>query len=85
LLRSEHFQIVFIDIGLTDMGGDKLVRQVQEIDPGTRIIMMSGSMVKEEAHIRNVIQDGLICDFIPKPFLNREVMRAIERACSPFF
>ena len=78
LLEQHRFACAFLDAKLPDMDGLELARRIREIAPGTRIIMVSGYFYRDDVSIQEAISQGLIIDFISKPFLQEEILRVLK-------
>jgi DNA-binding NtrC family response regulator len=79
-MRGRSFSLAFLDIKLPDLDGLELARQIRALDPALPIIVVSGYFYKDDAAIQHAQAEGLIRDFIGKPFLHGELRRAAERA-----
>jgi DNA-binding NtrC family response regulator len=82
LIESDSFQLALVDVKLPDMEGIEVARQIREVAPAIRIVMISGYSRREDAYIQRALVEGLICGFIAKPFLNDEILKALEFARS---
>lgn len=83
LMRSRAFSLALLDVKLPDLDGLELARRIRAIDPVLPIILISGYFYKDDAAIQQAQARGLIRDFIGKPFLHAELMRAVARALAP--
>jgi len=81
LLESESFPMAFLDAKLPDMEGLELARQIREMNPLVRIVMVSGYFYREDEAVRKALAEGLICGFIGKPFLHEEIRKVVETVC----
>jgi DNA-binding NtrC family response regulator len=81
-MRRRSFCLAFLDVKLPDLDGLELARQIHAIDPALPIIVVSGYFYKYDATIQQAQAEGLIRDFIGKPFLHDELICAVERALS---
>lgn len=79
-IRQSGYAVALIDAKLPDMDGLELARQMRAIDPGIRIIVVSGYFYRDDAAIRQAEASGLIQGFIGKPFLHEEIVRAVQGA-----
>ena len=77
LIESHRFKMAFIDLKLPDMDGFELANHIKSHDPQTCIVLISGYFYKNEHKVRAAIDEGLICDFISKPFLHEDIRRAV--------
>jgi DNA-binding NtrC family response regulator len=82
LMESNKFQLAFVDLKLDDIEGLELARRLKLCDPFLRIVMVSGFCYKDDPTVQRALAEGLICDFIPKPFLHTDIVRSIEFARS---
>jgi CheY-like chemotaxis protein len=78
LMAQHRFACAFLDAKLPDMDGLELARRILEIAPGTRIIMVSGYFYRDDVSIQDAISQGLIRGFISKPFLQEEILKALQ-------
>ena len=79
MLMEEHrFACAFLDAKLPDMDGLELARCIRLIAPDMRLLMVSGYFYRDDVSIQEAIAQGLIVDFISKPFLQAEILRVLE-------
>jgi len=78
LLESEQFPLVFLDAKLPDMEGLELARQIREMNPSVRIVVVSGYFYREDEAVQKALAEGLIYGFVAKPFLHDEIRKVIE-------
>jgi CheY-like chemotaxis protein len=78
LMEQQSFAWVFLDAKLPDMDGLELARGIREMAPGTPIIMVSGYFYRDDLAIQEAISQGLIDDFISKPFLREEILQVLK-------
>jgi len=76
LVGKQSFDIVMTDIKMEKMDGFDVLRQVQQLSPGTSVIMMTafasvGSAVE-------AMRAGAV-DYITKPFINDDIRLTIKR------
>jgi DNA-binding NtrC family response regulator len=82
LMEAHRFRAAFVDLKLDDMEGLELAQRLKQIDPTLRIVMVSGFCYKDDPTVQKALAEGLICDFIPKPFLHADILRTIAYARS---
>jgi DNA-binding NtrC family response regulator len=82
LMKLNKFRMAFVDLKLRDMEGLELARRLKAADPSLRIVMISGFCYRDDSTVQKALSEGLICDFIPKPFLHSEVIRSLVFARS---
>jgi CheY-like chemotaxis protein len=78
LVEQHRFAWAFLDAKLPDMEGLELARRIRERAPDTRIIMVSGYFYRDDVSIQEAISQGIIIDFISKPFLQEEILRVLK-------
>jgi DNA-binding NtrC family response regulator len=78
LMETHKFRVAFVDLKLDDMEGLELARRLKIADPSLRIVMVSGFCYKDDPTVQKALADGLICDFLPKPFLHSDIFRSID-------
>ena len=78
LMEEHRFACAFLDAKLPDIDGLELARCIRLIVPDIRIIMVSGYFYRDDVSIQEAIAQGLIVDFISKPFLQAEILRVLE-------
>ena len=78
LIRKVDFKAVFVDAKLPDIDGLDLAKKIREIAPDLRLIMVSGYFYRDDPAIRKALEEGLISDFVSKPFQNQEILSALE-------
>ena len=76
MVKSRHYDIIFLDVKLPGMDGAQVFEQVKEIDPTATVIMMTG--YTEEGLLKRAIGEGsYTC--IYKPFDMEKVIRLVEK------
>jgi CheY-like chemotaxis protein len=78
LMATHCFSCAFLDAKLPDMDGLELARCIRLIAPDMRLLMVSGYFYRDDVSIQEAIAQGLIVDFISKPFLQAEILRVLE-------
>lgn len=78
LIRQHQYALAFLDAKLPDMDGLRLAKEIHELAPSTRVVMVSGYFYQNDVTIQKAIQENLIEGFISKPFLNEEIINVIE-------
>lgn len=82
LVECNKFFMAFVDLKLRDVEGLELARRLKRADPSLTVVMVSGFCYKDDPTIQKALAEGLICDFIAKPFRHSEVIRALAFARS---
>ncbi len=68
--HRDAIRLVLLDRTMPTMSGEQVLEEILAIDPGARIVMMSG--YKKDATVRDLTASGL-ADFLPKPFRPEEL------------
>jgi len=82
LLELYKFRMAFVDMKLPDMEGLELARRMRSVDPVVVIVMISGLCYRDDPAVQKALKEGLIVDFIAKPFLHADINASIENANS---
>jgi len=80
LIEPDRFRVAFLDAKLPDMEGLDLAKELLSIDPAIHIVMISGYFYQDDDAVRKAITEGLIKDFIGKPFDHDEILKVIKNA-----
>ena len=64
-ITVHHYDLCFLDINLPRMTGLEAMEKIRKLSPGTRVAIMSGSILDES--VKRRIEAGA-CAFIEKPF-----------------
>ena len=75
MVKSKHYDIIFLEARLPDMDGVAVFEQVKEIDPQAAVIMMTG-YTEDDVVKRAVSQGAYTC--IHKPFDVEKVIALVE-------
>jgi len=75
MVKSRHYDIIFLDVRLPDMSGVETFERVKKIDPQATVIMMTG-YTEEDLVKRAVSQGAYTC--IYKPFDMDKVIAVVE-------
>ena len=75
---TEHQpDVVLLDIGLPKKNGLEVLREIRELDPTARVVMLTAW--SEESILRQAVELGAL-DYVIKPFRKQRVLLALQRA-----
>lgn len=74
-----RYDLCIIDLGLPDMNGVKLIKEIKKISPASRFIIMTGKYYSERDLFENMKEAADIgpCRLITKPFDFAEALEII--------
>ncbi len=76
LVKKESFDVVFLDIVMPGISGVEVLERIKEISPKTKVIMITGSLLKKDTW------DGLkqkgASGYIQKPFKMEDITKCLE-------
>ena len=75
MVRSRHYDIIFLDVRLPDMTGFETFEQVKKIDPQATVIMMTG--YAEQELMESAVGAGAFT-YLYKPFDMEKVITLVE-------
>lgn len=81
LARQYCFPVAFLDAKLPDCDGFILARQLKDINPDIRIVIVSGYYYRDDPTIAKAISSGLVSAFVAKPFDHKEIINLIGSLC----
>jgi len=77
LMKYSRFRLAFLDVTLPDMQGLELARRLKSMDPTLSIVIVTGYMPEGDG-IPPSASDRLFSACVYKPFLNKEILNAID-------
>ena len=76
-LAKNHFDVVLLDIVMPDMDGHQVMHHINNRDPETIVIVMTGHASTESAI--DALRSGAY-DYLKKPFEHQELLRTVQNA-----
>jgi len=67
--------LVLSDVVLPKMSGVEVARRMEQMRPGVKVLLMSG-------YAQDLVAPGQLWDFIPKPFILKNLLRHVENLLS---
>jgi len=77
MVKSKHYDVIFLDVWLPDMDGVETLKQIRKIDSQTRVIMITG--YNEEDLAKRATSHGAYT-YIYKPFDIEKITTLVEDA-----
>jgi len=77
MFRAHHaaIDVVITDLGLPKVNGKRVVKEINQINPEVRIIVMSGYL---EPGVRSALLSMGVRAILQKPFITDDLMRAVR-------
>lgn len=76
LAKRSRCELAVVDAKLSDIEGIELIKQLQQIQPGLSVVLISGYLYEDDPQVQRWISEGLIRGFISKPFSHEQVRKA---------
>ena len=76
-VQKQNFDLVVTDFMMPDMTGLELVQKVQEISPGTRLVLMTAH--HDTKRIRGNSKELGLAGFVGKPFVLADLLEIVQR------
>lgn len=73
-LKSSDYSLVFIDMVMPGMNGLDAFREIRRLRPGTNVVLFTGYFKDAEKAIFEGVKEGMIDDYIRKPFFSEEII-----------
>lgn len=77
MIRKLQPNLVCLDVMMPDVGGIEILTQVKAEQPGTRVLMITGSTDRET--VQAAVQGGAN-GYLVKPFNGAKVIAAVEKS-----
>lgn len=78
-VKKDDYRVVFMDMLMPGMNGLDAFRQIKKIRPGANVIMFTGYFRDAEDVIIQGVKEGMIDEFIRKPYFADEIIRSAKR------
>ncbi len=76
------YRLIFMDIVMPGMNGLDTYRLIKKISPGTKVILFTGYFRDAEGVIMQGVEEGMIDEFIRKPYFADEIVCTAEKYAS---
>lgn len=77
-IKTEPFDIIFLDIVMPGIGGLKACQTIESINPEAKIVMMTGYGTEVEEEIEKSLKAGAY-ECLYKPFTIKELLDTLEK------
>jgi CheY-like chemotaxis protein len=81
-VKEAPFNLVFMDIVMPGMNGLDTFREIRKARPNTRVVLFTGYFRDAEDVILQGIKEGMIDEFIRKPYFADEIIRSARKYAS---
>jgi len=81
-IRDNSFNLVFMDMIMPEMNGLDTFREIKKIRPDTKVVLFTGYFRDAEDVILQGIREGMIDEFIRKPYFADEIVRSARKYAS---
>jgi len=78
-VKEVPFNLVFMDIVMPGMNGLETFREIKKRRPGTAVVLFTGYFRDAEDVILQGIKEGMIDEFIRKPYFADEIIRSARK------
>lgn len=56
LFREHHPGTILLDVGLPDMGGHELAKDLEEVDPEARIVVLT-ALSRQDSRVQSIVEE----------------------------
>lgn len=78
-VKDKDYNLVFMDIVMPGMNGLEAYREIKKIRPNAKVILFTGYFRDAESVILQGIKEGMIDEFIRKPYFAEEIVRSARK------
>lgn len=78
-MRTKPYSLIFMDMIMPGMNGLEAYREIKKVRPQTRVILFTGFFRDAEEVIMQGIKEGMIDEFIRKPYFADEIIRSAKK------
>ena len=80
-VEEQDYRLIFMDIIMPGMNGLETYRKIARIRPATTVILFTGYFRDAEDVILRGVQEGMVDEFIRKPYFADEIIRSVKKYC----
>lgn len=78
---GKDYRLIFMDIIMPGMNGLETYREIARISPETTVILFTGYFRDAEDVILKSVKEGMVDEFIRKPYFADEIIRSVQKYC----
>ena len=83
-LANGNFSVVFLDAKLPDMDGLEIARHASTLGQRRpKVVLVSGYHYQDDPVVHDAIAEGIICNFLAKPFTNEALLNILASTLNP--
>ncbi|MFQ5441318.1 MAG: response regulator [Thermodesulfobacteriota bacterium] len=79
--KQHPYGLVFMDIIMPGMNGLDTYREIKKVSPEAKVILFTGYFRDAEDVILQAVKEGMIDEFIRKPYFADEIIRSAKKYC----
>jgi len=80
-VKERDFSLIFMDIIMPGMNGLETFREINRVRPGATVILFTGYFRDAEDVILKGVEEGMVDEFIRKPYFADEIIRSVHKYC----
>lgn len=78
-VKERPYSLVFMDIVMPGMNGLETYREIRKAQPNAKVVLFTGYFRDAEDVILQGIKEGMIDEFIRKPYFADEIIRSAKK------
>ncbi|MBI5233439.1 MAG: response regulator [Deltaproteobacteria bacterium] len=78
-LKRKGYDMVFLDMVMPEMDGLRTFREIRGLDQKIPVVLFTGSYMDAEGKIAEGVGEGMIDEFIRKPFFADDILRSARK------
>lgn len=78
-IKEKPYSLIFMDIVMPGMNGLETYREIRKARPNTKVVLFTGYFRDAEDVILQGIKEGMIDEFIRKPYFADEIIRSARK------